>query len=71
MHLSAYLDGEMVVRSRARIQRHVRECPECHGALQSLDRMLGLLQRLPPVSSTETPDIAAAVYRRLHDSSPR
>jgi len=70
-HLSAYLDGELVERSRARIQRHVRDCPECHGTLRSLDRMLGLLQRLPPVGSTENPDIASAVRRRLHDSSPR
>lgn len=70
-HLSAYLDGDLVDRSRARIQRHVQDCPECRGALRTLDRMLGLLQRLPPVSSTEKPDIASAVRRRLHDSSPR
>ena len=70
-HLSAYLDDELVPRSRARIQRHVGDCPECHGALQTLERMLGLLQRVPPISSTERPDIASAVRRRLHDTAPR
>jgi anti-sigma factor RsiW len=70
-HLSAYLDEDLVARSRARIQRHVRECPECRHALHSLERMLGRLRDLPPLSDGETPDIAAAVRRRLRDPSPR
>lgn len=70
-HLSAYVDGELVARSRARIRRHVEDCPDCHGALQTLERLLGLLQRVPPISSTEQPDIASAVRRRLHETPPR
>ncbi len=68
--LSAYLDGDLVARSAARVQRHVRECPECRAALRSLERMLGLLHAVPPVSDTEKPDIASAVRRRLRDPSP-
>ncbi len=68
--LSAYLDGDLVARSAARLQRHVRECPECRAALRSLERMLGLLRAAPPVSDTEKPDIASAVRRRLRDPSP-
>jgi anti-sigma factor RsiW len=65
-HMSAYLDGELASRSRARIERHTGECPECRGILASLRRMLGLLQGLPPASARrEAPDIAAAVRARL------
>ncbi len=67
--LSAYLDGDLVARSAARIQRHVRECPECRAALRSLERLLRLLRAVPPVSDTEKPDIASAVRRRLRDPS--
>ena len=70
-HLSAYLEGDLVARSAARVRRHVRECPECRAALRSLERMLGLLRRAPPVSETERPDIAAGVRRRLRDPSAR
>lgn len=69
--LSEYLDGELVARSRTRIEHHLRECPECLGALRSLERVLGLLRALPPVSDTERPDIASAVRRRLRDPSSR
>ena len=64
-HMSAYLDGELAARARARMERHADECPECRGVLYALRRILGLLQRLPPPSVEETPDIAAAVRRRL------
>ena len=67
--LSAYLDGDLLARPAARVQRHVRECPECRAALRSLERMLGLLHRVRPVSDTERPDIASAVRRRLRDPS--
>jgi anti-sigma factor RsiW len=64
-HMSAYLDGELAARARARLERHTEECPECRGVLYTLRRILGLLQRLPPPKVEETPDIAAAVSRRL------
>lgn len=70
--MSAYLDGELARRSRARMERHTGECAECRGILHSLRRMLGLLQGLPPASAKpEAPDIAAAVRARLHEPRRR
>ncbi len=64
-HMSDYLDDQLVARARARVQRHVRDCPECRGILLGLQRMLGALHALPPLSARERPDIASAVRRRL------
>jgi anti-sigma factor RsiW len=68
-HMSAYLDGELADRARARLERHASECAECRGVLGSLRRMLGLLHRLPPERlGRGGQDIAAAVRARLHES---
>jgi anti-sigma factor RsiW len=68
--MSAYLDGELGRRGRARMERHAELCPECHGVLQSLRSMLDKLQRLPrPGASAHGPDIAAAVRSRLREPS--
>lgn len=68
-HLSAYADGELAAGPRLRVQRHVRDCPECRRLLQGLQRMLGILHRLPEREEEATPDIAAAVRRRLRDQA--
>jgi anti-sigma factor RsiW len=70
-HMSAYLDGELASRARARLDRHVEECHECRGLLHSLRRMLGLLQGLPQprVRVGSSQEIAAAVRRRMHESA--
>jgi anti-sigma factor RsiW len=65
--LSAYLDGELVERSRRRVRRHIHDCPECRSALRGLERMLRLLHSTPHARNSQTPDIAAAVRRRLRD----
>ena len=69
--LSDYLDGDLAARSRTRLEHHLRECPECLGALRSLERLLAVLRTVPPVSEREPLDIASAVRRRLHDSASR
>lgn len=66
-HMSAYLDGELASRARARLQHHIDECPECRRVLASLARMLGLLQSVPVAATGETPDITSAVRRRLRE----
>lgn len=67
-HMSAYLDGDLAARSRARLERHTGECVECHGVLYSLRRMLERLQGLPSASARrEAPDIVAAVRARLNE----
>jgi anti-sigma factor RsiW len=68
-HMSAYLDGELASRARARLRHHVEECAECRAILDSLRRMLGLLKRVPAPAFEETPDIASAVRRRLDDAA--
>ena len=64
--MSAYIDGELASRGRARMERHTEECPECRGVLHSLRRMVALLQRVPAPRADATA-IAAAVRRRLHE----
>jgi anti-sigma factor RsiW len=68
--MSAYLDGELPRRRRARLERHLRECPECRGVLGALQRMLALIKHTAPASTRdEMPDIPSAVRARLrrHD----
>jgi anti-sigma factor RsiW len=66
--MSDYLDGELTARARARVRRHIHECPECRRVLLGLQRMLGLLQGVPAAGgSEEAPDITSAVRRRLHE----
>jgi anti-sigma factor RsiW len=69
-HMSAYLDDELALRRRVRMERHTGECAECRGVLHSLRRMLSRLQGLPQASASPEPQaIAAAVRARLHEPS--
>src|SRR5687768_18366351 len=58
--LRPYLDGEMKLPARWRMQRHLRECPACKG-LQAADGRLGELLRVESVG--DTPADAAAIER--------
>jgi anti-sigma factor RsiW len=70
--MSDYLDGELDSSRRRRMQRHVKECPECHRLLTMLRRLVGALHRLPPpVGSTDALRIATSVRRRLGEPQPR
>lgn len=67
-HMSAYLDSEIRARARARLERHIAECPECRGILADLRRMLALLHATPePEPLVDGHAIATAVLRRLHE----
>jgi anti-sigma factor RsiW len=68
-HMSAYVDGDLASRARARLDRHIKECAECRRLLHGLRRMLGVLQGLPQPSARPggSQQIAAAVRRRLHE----
>jgi anti-sigma factor RsiW len=71
-HMSAYLDSDLRTQARARVQRHTAECPECRSVLDSLRRMLDLLQSAPlPEPPADVPAIASAVLRRLHEPAER
>jgi anti-sigma factor RsiW len=67
-HMSAYLDSDLPITARARLERHTAECSECRGVLGDLRRMLALLHSaLPPEPVAGGPAIATAVLRRLHE----
>ncbi len=67
-HVSPYLDDELAIGARARLQRHVAACPECRGVLWSLERMLLRLSGMPSPAATEAPDLAERIRGRLRDS---
>ena len=66
--MSAYVDGDLASRGRARLERHTGECAECRGVLDSLRQMLVRLHRLP-TSGHGAQEIARAVRQRLHEPS--
>jgi len=69
--MSSYLDGELALRRRARMDRHVEECHECRHLIAGLGRMLGLLQRLaPPSGGADAQQIAASVRLLVRESPP-
>jgi anti-sigma factor RsiW len=70
-HLSDFVDGDLPPRSRTRVQRHVDQCPDCHRALVGLQRVLDRLHLMSRPYAYETPDIAAAVRRRLRETADR
>ena len=68
-NLSAYLDGELPGRLRARIEAHLTECASCRAALEALkstDKALDALGDLEPVS-----DFTERVLRRLDSDGVR
>ncbi len=67
-HVSPYLDDDLATGARARLQRHVAECPECQGVLRSLERMLLRLSGVPSPAAGEAADLAEGVRVRLRDS---
>ncbi len=66
--MSAYLDSELAVGARRRLEHHTAECPECRRVLEELQRLLGLLRAAPaPAPIVDAPAIVSAVLRRLHE----
>jgi len=47
--LSAYLDGELTPRDKARVERHLRECATCAEELRTLRWTVGLMKEVPSV----------------------
>ncbi len=45
--LSAYVDDELELVGRRRLERHARGCPECRPMLRSLVVVVDALRRLP------------------------
>jgi hypothetical protein len=69
--MSAYLDGELAMPPRTRMERHTRECPECRLLLAGLRQTMAALHRLAaPDGGADPAQIAAAVRLRLGEPPP-
>jgi anti-sigma factor RsiW len=68
--LSAYLDGDLGSRARARIARHVDACPECRGLLRSLGRLV-LALGAPPAPEPVAERLLAGLRETLDRADPR
>ena len=69
-HLSEYVDGELASAGRARIERHVHDCPKCRELLRNLRSILtslGGLRRSTPGEPGESigPVLLVGVRGRL------
>jgi anti-sigma factor RsiW len=66
--MSDYLDGELALAGRARMEHHVGECAACRRLLGELRRTLHGLHRLSaPSPGADTLQIAASVRARLSE----
>lgn len=69
--MSEYLDGELPPRAGSRMDRHMRDCPECDRLLTGLRAVVGGLARVPaPDGGPGAVRIAAVVRGRLSEPPP-
>ena len=67
-NMSGYLDGDVVARARARMERHLGECGECRRLLAGLRAVVDGLHRLPASGGAlDAVRIAASVRGRLNE----
>jgi hypothetical protein len=69
-HVHAYLDGELEVRGRERVEHHSHRCPKCRRMLAALTRTLEELRGLrgePPRGSALR--ISDSVIARLREET--
>ena len=65
-HLDAYLDGDLDVGARTRVERHAEFCPQCRRLIATLKETLAGLRGLrdqPPPGARD--GVAEAVIDRL------
>jgi anti-sigma factor RsiW len=60
--LSAYVDGELDRRARARLEMHAQECPECGRGIRALRALLRALRGLPGGPHERAP---ASIFDRV------
>jgi anti-sigma factor RsiW len=61
-HASDYLDSELGVLRRGRVERHTVECPECRELLHGLRAVIGALGK---IGGAESPVVAEAVLASI------
>jgi len=68
--LSAYLDGEVTSRERARAEAHLAECPACAGELRALQATVSLLREMPSAPLPRAFTIPATAARQTRWIAP-
>ena len=69
--ISAYLDGQLALAERTRMESHLQGCAVCRDELESLRRTVALVQALPRVSTPRAFTLSEAqVGIRQRDAQP-
>ena len=61
--LSAYMDGELSPKERARVEKHLRDCQACTANLATLRQTVALVRELPRVPAPRSFAIRPAVVQ--------
>ncbi|HUS70500.1 MAG TPA: zf-HC2 domain-containing protein [Anaerolineae bacterium] len=61
--LSAYIDGELAGRERARVEQHLKECQTCAENLRTLRQTVALLKELPVIPAPRSFAVRPTVVR--------
>ena len=70
-HMSAYLDGELALNGRRRLERHVGECRQCRSLLAGLRVVIAALHRLASAGGgADAVHITSSVRGRLTEGPP-
>jgi anti-sigma factor RsiW len=64
-HMSEYVDAELAPSDRDRIERHIRDCSDCHELLASLEEMVSALATLGRPRESVAGSVLAGVQQRL------
>jgi len=68
--LSAYIDGELTARERARVETHLEECQDCTENLTTLRHTVALVKELPLVRAPRSFAVRPAVVRAKPSLAP-
>lgn len=66
--VTAYLEGTLAERDRARMDAHLAECDGCAGYLEDMRMLIGSLHETPgPPADGATRDALLRAFRELRD----
>jgi len=68
VEITAFLDGALAAKDRARVEAHLSSCADCRGELESLRHLKLALSSAP--RKTMPADLALALERRLVSAQP-
>ena len=61
--LSSYIDGELSVRERQFVDRHIESCQLCREELESLQKTINLVQHIPAIEPRRSFTVSGDVKR--------